>query len=112
MAISEKVLPAIIIANQLRHVEAETIIFGLEPVPYDDSATWHTARAHLDKMLAASGGEYPTIPPIEIAATDAPCKEVILSDDEIDIRKFPFFKNNPGDSGRFLNTASVFTSSL
>ncbi len=99
-----------VIANQLRHVEAETLLFGLEPVPFDDSATWHRARAYLDNMLKESGGEYPTIAPVEIAASEAPCKEVILSDDEIDIRKFPFFKNNPGDSGRFLNTASVFTS--
>jgi 4-hydroxy-3-polyprenylbenzoate decarboxylase len=99
-----------VIANQLRHVEAETLLFGLEPVPYDDSATWHTARAYLDEMLKASGGEYPTIAPVEIAASAAPCKEVVVSGDEIDIRKFPFFKNNPGDSGRFLNTASVFTS--
>ena len=34
----------------------------------------------------------------------------MLAGDEIDIRRFPFFKNNPGDSGRFINTASVFTS--
>lgn len=99
-----------VIANQLRHVEAEALLFGLEPVPYDDSATWHVARAYLDDMLAASGGEYPTIEPVEIEASAALCKEVVLRDDEIDIRKFPFFKNNPGDSGRFLNTASVFTS--
>jgi 4-hydroxy-3-polyprenylbenzoate decarboxylase len=99
-----------VIANQLRHVEAETLLFGLEPVPFDDSATWHRARAYLDNMLKESGGEYPTIAPVEIAASEAPCKEVIVSDDEIDIRNFPFFKNNPGDSGRFLNTASVFTS--
>ncbi len=99
-----------VIANQLRHVEAETLLFGLEPVPFDDSATWHTARAYLDDMLAASGGEYPTIAPVKIAASTAPCKEVMLSGDDIDIRKFPFFKNNPGDSGRFINTASVFTS--
>jgi 4-hydroxy-3-polyprenylbenzoate decarboxylase len=99
-----------VIGNQLRHVEAETLLFGLDPVPFDDSATWHRARAHLDEVLVQSGGEYPTIPPVEIAAADAPCKEVVLDGDEIDIRKFPFFRNNPGDSGRFLNTTSVFTS--
>jgi UbiD family decarboxylase len=98
-----------VVANQLRHVEAEALLFGVEPVPYDDSATWHRARAHLDQMLAESGGAYPAIPPVEISAADAPCKEVSLSGDEIDVRRFPFFRNNPGDSGRFINTASVFT---
>jgi 4-hydroxy-3-polyprenylbenzoate decarboxylase len=99
-----------VIANQLRHVEAETLLFGLEPVPFDDSATWHRARAHLDEMLQQSNGVYPTIDPVEISRDSAPCKEVELTGDDIDVRSFPFFKNNPGDSGRFINTASVFTS--
>jgi 4-hydroxy-3-polyprenylbenzoate decarboxylase len=97
-----------VIANQLRHVEAETLIFGLEPVNGDDSATWHRARTHLDALLEDTGA-YPTIDPVEIPSQQALCKQVILDADEIDVRRFPFFKNNPGDSGRFLNTASVFT---
>jgi 4-hydroxy-3-polyprenylbenzoate decarboxylase len=99
-----------VVANQLRHVEAETLLFGLEPVPFDDSGTWHRARVHHDQVLRNAGGAYPTIPPIEIPAAKAACKEVILSGDEIDVRRFPFLQNNPGDSGRFINTTSVFTS--
>lgn len=99
-----------VVANQLRHVEAETLLFGLEPVPNDDSATWHRARSYLDEMLAQSGAAYPTIPPVEISRDQAPCKEIVQTGDEIDIRRFPFLRNNPGDSGRFINTASVFTS--
>jgi 4-hydroxy-3-polyprenylbenzoate decarboxylase len=97
-----------VIANQLRHVEAETLIFGLESVSGDDSATWHRARAHLDNLLKDSG-EYPTIDPVEIPREQAVCKQIMLNADEIDVRHYPFFKNNPGDSGRFLNTTSVFT---
>ena len=99
-----------IIANQLRHVEAETILFGMDPVANDDAATWHRARAHHDQVLADNKGKFPTIAPIEIDALQAPCKEVIVSGDDIDVTRFPFFQNNPGDSGRFINTASVFTS--
>ena len=99
-----------VLGNQLRHVEAETLLFGLEPVANDDSATWHRARGYLDAMLAENSGEYPGIAPVEIAAENAPCKEVAVSGDAIDIREFPFLRNNPGDSGRFLNCASVFTS--
>lgn len=98
-----------VIANQLRHVEAETLVFGLEPVPLDDSATWHTARAHLDQLLADHNGAYPTIPAREVERAAAPCKEVVLTGDDIDITAFPFLQNNPGDSGRFINTTSVFT---
>jgi 4-hydroxy-3-polyprenylbenzoate decarboxylase len=99
-----------VVANQLRHVEAETLLFGLEPVPFDDSATWHRARTHLDALLEKSNGKYPSIDPVEISPDKAPCKQVVLTGDDIDVSSFPFFKNNPGDSGRFINTTSVFTS--
>jgi 4-hydroxy-3-polyprenylbenzoate decarboxylase len=98
-----------VIANQLRHVEAETLIFGLDSVPQDDSATWHRARQHLDELLADNNGKYPEIAPNVLPRDKALCKQVKLTGDQIDIRKFPFFRNNPGDSGRFLNTTSVFT---
>jgi UbiD family decarboxylase len=98
-----------VIANQLRHVEAETLLFGMEAVAHDNSATWHRARAHLDTMLTQANGQYPAIAPIEVAADAAPCKEVVLEGDAIDILSFPFFRNNPGDSGRFINTTSVIT---
>jgi len=98
-----------VIANVLRHVDIEAILFGLEPVPNDGPATCRRARTYLDEMLARSGGEYPTIAPVEIKRKQAMCKQVVLKGDAIDVRKFPFFQNNPGDSGRFLNTTSVFT---
>ena len=98
-----------VIANFARHVDIEAILFGVEPVPGDPPATYARARAYLDKLIEDSGGAYPTIPPVEIATEDAPCKEVIIGGSDIDIRNYPFFRNNPGDSGRFLNTASVFT---
>lgn len=99
-----------VVANQLRHVEAETLLFGIEPVAQDNSATWRRARAHLDALLIQGKGIFPTIAPVEIAADAAPCKEVVLDGDAIDILRFPFFRNNPGDSGRFINTTSVITS--
>lgn len=98
-----------VVANELRHVEAEALLFGLEPVPYDDSGTWHKARARHDKLLADNGGNYPELPPVEVPREKALCKQVVIEGDDIDIRKFPFFQNNPGDSGRFINTTSVFT---
>lgn len=97
-----------VIANQLRHVDCEAILFGLEPVTNDGPATYRRARVYLDDMLDKAGGEYPTIPPVEVTREQAPCKQVVVTGDAIDITRYPFFKNNPGDSGRFLNTTSVF----
>jgi 4-hydroxy-3-polyprenylbenzoate decarboxylase len=98
-----------VIANQARHVDIEAIIFGLEPVPGDNPATFARARAHLDGLIEANGGQYPNIPAVAISRDQAPCKEVVIEGDDIDVRRYPFFQNNPGDSGRFMNTASVFT---
>jgi UbiD family decarboxylase len=99
-----------VIASYCRHVNMEAILFGLDPVPGDAPATYRRARAHLDKLLADSGGAYPEIPNRLLDRDQAPCKEVVLEGAAIDVRRFPFFRNNPGDSGRFINTASVFTS--
>ena len=98
-----------VVANHFYHVDIEAILFGLEPVPNDGPATYRRARVYLDAMLERAGGEYPTIEPVEVARVDAPCKQVVLTGDEIDIESFPFLQNNPGDSGRYINTTSVFT---
>lgn len=98
-----------VIGNQLRHVDAETLLFGIEPVAGNDSATWHRARAHLNGLLAESGNEYPVIAPRQVPRDQAPCKEVVLSGEQINLGDFPFLQNNPADSGRFINTTSVFT---
>ncbi len=99
-----------VLANQMRHVEAETLLFGMQPVPNDNVATWHRAREYFDEILTANNGDYPQIAPREVARDAAPCKEVTVSGDAIDVTSYPFMQNNPGDSGRFINTASVFTS--
>lgn len=99
-----------VIANQARHVDLEAVLFGLSPEPNDSLATYKKARAHLDALLQESGGVFPTIAPTEIRHIDALCKQVVLTGDEIDVTKFPFLQNNPGDSGRYINSTSVFTS--
>jgi 4-hydroxy-3-polyprenylbenzoate decarboxylase len=98
-----------IFANQMRHVDIEALLFGLQPDQNDGPATFRRARAYLDEMLGKSGGIYPTIEPREVSRTDALCKQVVLKGDEIDITTMAFLQNNPGDSGRYINTTSVFT---
>ncbi len=39
----------------------------------------------------------------------APCKEVILTGEEVDLNKFPILKCWPGDAGRFITLPLVFT---
>ena len=103
-----------LIINESGNLYSECLVFGVEPV--DDEpviresfASYRKARAHVEAMLRANGGEYPTIDPVEVAAADAPCKEVVLEDDDIDLTQFPFIQCNPADAGRYINTGVVFT---
>ncbi len=98
-----------VIANHLRHSDIEGILLGIDPIPGNPSATFQNSRTHLNELLAEGGGTYPTLAPNEVTNDQAPCKEVVLHGDDIDLTRFPFFQNNPGDSGRYVNTAAVFT---
>jgi 4-hydroxy-3-polyprenylbenzoate decarboxylase len=59
-------------------------------------------------MMIDNGGRFPEIPPVEVARDQAPCKEVVLTGDEIDLTTFAFVKTNPADAGRYVNTGSHF----
>ncbi len=98
-----------LLANHQGHFNADCVVAGVEPVADDRFATYRKAKAHWTSLLEANGGSYPTIPPVEIARAAAPCKEVVLTGDEIDLLAFQFIKTNPADAGRYLNTGSVFT---
>jgi 4-hydroxy-3-polyprenylbenzoate decarboxylase len=103
-----------LVVNESGHLDGECIAFGLDPVdegnvfrdPYD---SYRKARAYLEKIVADNNGEYPTIPPVEVSAADAYCKEVVLTGDDIDLTVYPFIKCNPGDAGRYINTSVVYT---
>lgn len=98
-----------VVANRLRHLDAEAILFGLDPVPNNPIGSYHRAFDHLTAILDANNGNYPTIDPNVVERDVAPCKEVVLEGDDINILDFPFFKNNPAEPDRFINTASIFT---
>jgi len=103
-----------LIINDCGHLYSECLLFGLdpvddEPVRKESWASYRKARAHVEGMLAANGGEYPQIPPVEVSAKEAPCKEVVLTGDDVDMTKFQFIQCNPADAGRYMNTGMVFS---
>jgi 4-hydroxy-3-polyprenylbenzoate decarboxylase len=99
-----------IIANQCGHWDTECLTFGIEPVPGNHVATYYKACARVEEFLKlGKGGAFPTAPFKEVARSAAPCKEVVLTGDAIDLTKFAFIQSNPADSMRYVNTGSVFT---
>lgn len=96
-----------LIANHFGHWDTEAIAFGVEPVPGDGRATYRRAMRRIEGMLV--NGAFPTAPFAEVARDAAPCKQVVLTGEQIDLTRYPFIQSNPGDAGRYVNTGSVFT---
>jgi 4-hydroxy-3-polyprenylbenzoate decarboxylase len=96
-----------IVANLYGRWPDEALLFGVENITDDYQAMY---RAVMDAMEARldDGGVWRQIPPVTIAAGKAPCKEVILTGDDIDIERFAWLKSNPADAGRYINMGSVF----
>lgn len=103
-----------LIINESGHLHSECIAFGLQPedagpVREESFTSYRKARSHHLETIAANNGAFPEIAPVEIAATDAPCKEIVVTGDDIDLTRFAFIKCNPADAGRYINTGVVFT---
>jgi UbiD family decarboxylase len=98
-----------VIFNHMGHWDTEAIALGLEPVPHHGTATYRNCIQHMLTMLEENGGKVPSIPPVEVSRDKAPVKELVFTGDDINIYDFPFITSNPGDSGRYVNTGSVFT---
>jgi len=99
-----------VMANTQGHWNTDSIAFGLEPEPREHYKNYRAVKAEMKKMLAGNNGRYPEIKPNEVSRESAPCKEITLTGDEIDLTKFAFMQTNPGDDGRYINSASIFTS--
>jgi 4-hydroxy-3-polyprenylbenzoate decarboxylase len=103
-----------LIVNESGNAHAECITLGLEPVPVGLGEkipynSYRKARDHMEKIVAANDGNYPSIAPVEVDKTAAPCKEIVLTGDDVDLTRYAFIKCNPSDAGRYINTGSVFT---
>ena len=76
----------------------ETLLHPVAPTGIMD-------KLKLLPMLAEVGSFFPKT----IDAKKAPCKEVILRGDDIDVLKFPVLQTWPGDGGRFITLPCVVT---
>jgi 4-hydroxy-3-polyprenylbenzoate decarboxylase len=96
------------VANLFAGWDTAAMVYGVEKITNDQKEMYRAVR---DKMSAYvdEGGNWKQIKPVAVEKTKAPCKEVIITGDDVDITKFPWFKNNPADAGRYINTAAVIT---
>jgi 4-hydroxy-3-polyprenylbenzoate decarboxylase len=96
-----------LVANPYGRWPDEAVLFGVPEITSDYQQMYHAVLTAMATRLDA-GGNWQRIPPQELGdARRAPCKQVILRGDDIDIGKFAWLKNNPADAGRYINITSV-----
>lgn len=97
-----------VVANPYGRWPDEALLFGVSPVTDDHQQMYHAVIRALGERLDA-GGSWQRIPPVEVTnPADAPCKDVVLTGEQVDLEKFAWLKNNPADAGRYVNMGSVF----
>ncbi len=96
-----------VLANIFAGWDTAAMVYGVEKITDDQKEMY---RAVINKMTSYvdEGGNWTQIKPVVTDKSKAPCKEVIITGDDVDITKFPWFKNNPGDVGRYINTGANF----
>ena len=95
-----------VVANLYGRWQDEALTFGVDPAGADQVTLYKRLLEELRPRMT-SPGQWQRIAPVTVNADAAPCKQVRLTGDAIDLLKFPWLKNFPGDGGRYINMASV-----
>lgn len=97
-----------VVANAYGRWPDEAVLFGVSPITDNYQEMYRAVMDALRGRLDASGN-WRRIAPVEVKdPREAPCKEVVLTGDQVDLEKFAWLKNNPADAGRYVNMGSVF----
>lgn len=97
-----------VVSNVLNNYWTVALSLGVENVRDERSAMYDAAVARIASHLDASG-RWSTIEPVEIERKRAPCKEVVLHGDAVDLLKWPWIRNNPADGGQYISTGSTIS---
>ena len=95
-----------VICNVLNSFKTVAMCLGVKELTDDEREMNEVVQKELLKHMNEDY-RFEQVPPLEVAASDAPCKEVKLFDEDADLDRFPWIQNNPADGGRFISTGSV-----
>jgi 4-hydroxy-3-polyprenylbenzoate decarboxylase len=95
-----------VLANPYGRWPDEALLFGVPDITSDYQQMYHAVLKQLETRLDGAG-QWRRLPPREVKPADAPCKQVVLTGDAIDITRFAWLQNNPADAGRYINITSV-----
>ena len=95
-----------VLSNIYGGYDTEAMGMGVEDITDDQPAMYRAAIAKLVSLMD-SNGDYQRLKPIVTEQDTAPCKDVIITGDDVDILQYPFLKCNPADGGRYINMGAV-----
>jgi len=106
--INNRVYDSPVIANIFNGFDKVAQCFGAELDELsDDRPQMHALASKKILNCLDDDFKWKTIEPVVINREKAPCKEVVLAKDEVDIFKFPWIKNNPADGGQFVSSGTA-----
>ena len=84
----------------------EALALGLPIKDLSPQKSYQLAVNKIEKHIDKEG-KWPTIKPELVSPNLAPCKEIIINENEVDLFQFAFLQTNPGDNGHYINTGSI-----
>jgi UbiD family decarboxylase len=95
-----------LVGNLYGKWDFESIALGIMPVKGSPQQSYKNALEKLDNHISHND-KWEAIEPIEIKASKAPCKEIKILGDDINLHNFPFIQTNPADGGCYINMGNV-----
>ena len=84
----------------------EALAYGLTDLDDNERANHDRVVQHLI-ALNEKAGDWPRVEPVVVKASEAPCKEIVIGKDDVNILDYPWLKNNPADAGRYINSGTI-----
>ena len=91
-----------VVGNLFNGFDTVAQCFGVSDISDSQSEMYTAATEKITSYLV--NDRWKAIDPVMVEKKDAPCKEVVLTGEDVDLYKFPWIRNNPDDGGQYIST--------
>ena len=96
-----------VLGNLFGGWDNEALAFGVDPDSAEQQGLYRAAFDRLATLYREHDG-WPRIEPVEIDAANAPCRQVVVTGDDVDLFEYPWVQTNPGDAGAYITAGTTF----
>jgi len=91
-----------VVGNIYNGYDTLAMCLGVDPVTDDNSEMYYKCVEKIESFADAQMN-WKKIEPKTVDKAKAPCKEVIIKGDKVDLFQFPWIKNGPEDAGAYIS---------